>query len=140
MKKMYLLLCINLLIFLSFKCESQKDFEKYIEIRNNLSFDILCVPSNDFKNDSMLFDKDLLEANENAYTVKANSVSIIGYAPYCNAKAWEKIVQSDTLLLYILNKKLVLQNKEFAHDSFIVDKIWITYNELVKLDCKINIK
>jgi hypothetical protein len=122
------------ILFLSTKCV--KDYKNYIEVHNTKDFDILFIPTLAFNDDSIFFNKELLNSNNLTYTVKAESKVKLGSVPYCNQK-FKTYIGLDTLDFYVLNKEKALRKDFFIYDSIVIQKLRISYNELVKNKCKI---
>lgn len=135
MKTGNLILLLVLIAFFSFSTKCT-DYENLIEVNNKFDFDILFIPSKDFNDDSVFFNKGVLSGNKKAYTVGANAISKIGNNPYCRQKAW-LLHNIDTLVIYVLHKENALHPDIFDYESIVVKKVAITYDELINAGCSI---
>lgn len=124
------------------RCYTDEDIENRILIKNNLNFDIYCVPSFIYPDTTLVFtNKDVIKASESAYSIPNNSAERIGYISLCYENEFHRVTPNDTLILFVLNKSIVDQYdwEYIIENDEVISRIYLSYSDLMKSTCQIEI-
>ena len=142
MKRKLLRILILCTFLLAFTCYTDEDIENRISIKNNRDFDIYCLPSFAYPDTSLAFtSKNSIDANTYAYSIDKNSSKRLGYLSLCYKDEFNRVVESDTLILFIFNKDTIdLNSWEYiTNNDKVLKRIYLTYPDLIESNCEIEI-
>ena len=68
-----------------------------------------------------------------SFSILPNDTAIVSVIEYCNKKIWDNCIKNDTMLLFILDKKLFFKSKNINLSK--ISLIKINYNYINKCHC-----
>lgn len=90
------------------RCYTAEDIAARITVENKTSNYLYCVPSYSYPDTSLDFtNKDQIFRNSTVYDIAPNTSDKIDYISLCRASEWQRVVISDTLILFIFKKDIV---------------------------------
>ena len=141
--KSYKLLIVLILPLFSFKCITKKMRQNFIEVENQLSTNIYCVPSYNYPDTTLEFiNKGRILANDGIYFLNALSKKRLFYTELCGKDTWDYFIKSDSLQVFVFEEAVI---KERSWDEIKTNKLYMrrltyAYNDIINKGCKIIIQ
>lgn len=134
------LLVVLLLPLLAFKCMNKKTKASIVEVENQLSANIFCVPGFHYPDSSLSFtNKGRILANEATLFVAANNKVKLFYKPLCEKEYWQAVVKSDRLQVFVFEESIIREKEwdEIASKRLYIRRLVYSYDDIVNNGCKI---
>ena len=137
------ILTVIIIPLLSFKCVSNKMLEKFIEVNNQLSVNVYCLPAFEYPDTSLAFtNKEKILANDSIYYISSLATKKLFYIDLCKKETWQKITKADTIQVFVFDEKVL---KERSWNDIVNNRIYLrrlvySHNDIVHNGCKITVK
>lgn len=138
-----MIIVIVVLPLFSFKCISKRMRENFIEVDNQLSNNIYCIPSFNYPDTSLSFtNRERILANDSIYYVGSLNSKKLFYIDLCKKESWQRLMKSDTIQVFVFEERVVKEKswKEIAFNSLYLRRLTYAYNDIVNNGCKITIQ
>lgn len=138
----YKILTVLLLPLFAFTCVSKKMKQSFIQVDNQLSKNVYCVPSFDYPDTLLSFtSKEKILANDSIYYLSSESSKKLFYMALCKKDIWDKMIKSDTIQVFVFEEKIL---KEKSWSDIDANKLYLrrftySYNDILNNGCKITI-
>jgi hypothetical protein len=143
MKKKLMILMLAILPLLAFKCVTKKMRENFVQVNNQLSQNIYCVPSFDYPDTSLSFiNKERILANDSIYYLSSKSSKKLFHKTLCKKDVWDKMIKSDTIQIFVFEEMLLKEKNwnEIVTNKLYLRRLTYSYNDIISDSCRIIVK
>jgi len=134
-----IILCIALM---ANKCYKKSDIENRITVVNKLDKAIYVVPGFNYPDTSLnCISKEMILANSNSFLVNQKTESRISNLSLCYKSEWERVVSSDTLILFVFESTTIEQIPwdSVCKNDLVLKRIKLSFSDLILNNCRIAI-
>lgn len=117
--------------------------QNFIQVDNQLSKNVYCVPSFAYSDTLLSFtNKEKILANDSIYYLKSEDSKHLFYKEFCKKVIWDKMIKSDTIQIFVFEEKLL---KEKSWEDIVANKMYLrrltySYNDIFNNGCRIIVK
>lgn len=142
-KNRIVVLVLISITIMSNKCYNKKAIENRLLIENTFDFEIYVIPSFIFPDTSLDFtSKDFIVANRSSILVPPKSTVRITNLSLCFENEWKRLVPSDTLQLFVFERKLIDEEKwsDVYKDYKVLRRCNFTLLQVLERNCTLKIE
>lgn len=137
------IIAIMVLPLFSFKCISKKMRENFIEVNNQLSKNIYCIPSFNYPDTSLSFtNRERILANDSIYYVSSLNSKRLFYIDLCKRETWQRLTKTDTIQIFVFDEAVIKEKSwnEISSRKLYLRRLIYSYDDIFNNGCKIMVK
>lgn len=115
----------------------------FIEVNNQLSVNVYCIPSFEYPDTSIAFtNRAKIFANDSIYYIGSLASKKLFYIDLCKKETWQRVAKADTIQIFVFDEKIL---KEKSWNDIVSNRIYLqrliySYNDIINNGCKITVK